>query len=78
MQCSVSTRAGSRDWAHLWLGTVTAGIGTAAPSKNKFIEELDSVVKPHTESCSLPFCTSNTRFSNVDHRKEFHSEVGHC
>lgn len=45
---------------------------------SKFIDELDSLVKPHTESCSLPFCTSDTRFNEVSHCKEFCSEVGRC
>lgn len=64
---------------HLWLGAVTAGTRNSRTFQDSiFIDELDSVVRPHTESRNLPFCTSDARFSDVSHCKEFHSEVGHC
>lgn len=78
MKCSVSTRASSRDWASSGWARNSCDRNSRTFQDSKCQDELDSIVKPHAESCNLLFYTSDTRGNDVNHGQELQSEVGHC
>lgn len=78
MKCSVSTRASSRGWASYGWARNSCGRNNRSFQDRKCLGDLNSIVKPHAESCNLSFYPSDTRINCVSHGQELQLEVGHC